>query len=39
MRPPAGRFFVRPSPTEGYRFTSLILGIVKSVLFQMRRSS
>jgi cytochrome c5 len=35
---PAVRKIVRETETGGYRFSSLILGIVKSVPFQMRRS-
>ena len=36
---PAVRKIVRDAAQEGYRFSSLILGIVKSVPFQNRRSS
>ena len=36
---PAVRKIVRDAAKDGYRFSSLILGIVKSVPFQMRRSS
>ena len=36
---PAVRKIVRDAAPEGYRFSSLILGIVKSVPFQNRRSS
>ncbi len=36
---PAVRKIVRESRTEGFRFSSLVLGIVKSRPFQMRRSS
>ena len=36
---PAVRQIVRDSARDGYRFSSLILGIVKSVPFQNRRSS
>ncbi len=36
---PAIRKILRESGPNGYRFSSLILGIVKSVPFQMRRSS
>lgn len=35
---PAVRKIVRDAEKDGYRFSSLILGIVKSVPFQMRRS-
>jgi len=35
---PAVRKIVREAEKEGYRFSSLILGIVKSVPFQMRRA-
>ena len=38
MRPRSARF-VREAEPDGYRFSSLILGIVKSAPFQMRRSS
>ncbi len=34
---PAIRKIVRDSEKNGYRFSSVILGIVKSVPFQMRR--
>jgi hypothetical protein len=33
---PAVRKIVRDAEKDGYRFSSLILGIVKSVPFQMR---
>jgi hypothetical protein len=36
---PAVRTIVRQAERDGYRFSSLILGIVKSVPFQNRRSS
>jgi hypothetical protein len=36
---PAVRQVLREAQPDGYRFSSLILGIVKSVPFQMRRSS
>jgi len=36
---PAVRRIVREAERDGYRFSSLILGIVKSVPFQYRRSS
>jgi hypothetical protein len=36
---PAVRKIVREAQPGGYRFSSLILGIVKSAPFQMRRSS
>ena len=36
---PAVRKIVRDAAKDGYRFSSLILGIVKSVPFQMRKSS
>ena len=36
---PAVRQILRDAEPGGYRFSSLILGIVKSVPFQMRRSS
>jgi hypothetical protein len=36
---PAVRKIVRDAAPDGYRFSSLILGIVKSVPFQSRRSS
>ncbi len=36
---PAVRQILREAQPDGYRFSSLILGIVKSVPFQMRRSS
>jgi len=36
---PAVRQILREARPDGYRFSSLILGIVKSVPFQMRRSS
>ena len=36
---PAVRRILREAQPDGYRFSSLILGIVKSVPFQMRRSS
>jgi hypothetical protein len=36
---PAIRRILREAEPDGYRFSSLILGIVKSVPFQMRRSS
>ena len=36
---PAIRQILREAQPDGYRFSSLILGIVKSVPFQMRRSS
>ena len=36
---PAVRQILRDAEPDGYRFSSLILGIVKSVPFQMRRSS
>jgi hypothetical protein len=36
---PAIRKIVREAGPNGYRFSSLIVGIVKSVPFQMRRSS
>jgi hypothetical protein len=36
---PAVRRIVREAGKDGYRFSSLILGIVKSVPFQMRASS
>jgi mono/diheme cytochrome c family protein len=36
---PAVRRIVRDAATDGYRFSSVILGIVKSVPFQMRRST
>ena len=35
---PAVRKIVRDAEKDGYRFSSLILGIVKSVPFQMRRA-
>ena len=35
---PAVRSIVRDAATQNYRFASLILGIVKSTPFQMRRS-
>ena len=35
---PAVRKIVRDAEKDGYRFSSLILGIVKSVPFQMRRT-
>jgi hypothetical protein len=35
---PALRNIVKDSEKDGYRFSSLILGIVKSVPFQMRRA-
>ena len=35
---PAVRKIVRDSAKDGYRFSSLILGIVKSIPFQMRRA-
>ena len=35
---PAGRKIVRDSRSEGFRFSSLVLGIAKSKPFQMRRS-
>jgi mono/diheme cytochrome c family protein len=36
---PAVRKIVRDTAKDGYRFSSLILGIVKSVPFQMRRAA
>jgi hypothetical protein len=36
---PAVRKIVRDAGKDGYRFSSLILGIVKSTPFQMRKSS
>jgi mono/diheme cytochrome c family protein len=36
---PAVRRIVRDAAKDGYRFSSLILGLVKSVPFQMRRST
>ncbi len=36
---PAVRKIVRDTAKDGYRFSSIILGIVKSVPFQMRRSA
>ena len=36
---PAVRQILREAKPGNYRFSSLILGIVKSVPFQMRRSS
>jgi hypothetical protein len=36
---PSIRQILREAQPGGYRFSSLILGIVKSVPFQMRRSS
>jgi hypothetical protein len=36
---PAIRKIVREARSDRYRFSSLVLGIVKSVPFQMRRSS
>ena len=36
---PAVRQVLREAQPDGYRFSSIILGIVKSVPFQMRRSS
>jgi Protein of unknown function (DUF1585) len=36
---PAVRRIVRDAGKDGYRFSSLILGIVKSTPFQMRKSS
>jgi hypothetical protein len=36
---PAIRQILREAQPGGYRFSSLIVGIVKSVPFQMRRSS
>jgi hypothetical protein len=36
---PAVRKIVRDAGRDGYRFSSVILGIVKSVPFQNRRSS
>jgi hypothetical protein len=36
---PAVRTIVRDSAKDGYRFSSLVLGIVKSPPFQMRKSS
>jgi hypothetical protein len=36
---PAIRQILREAEPTGYRFSSLIVGIVKSVPFQMRRSS
>ena len=36
---PAVRKIVRDSGKDGYRFSSLILGIVKSTPFQMRTAS
>ena len=36
---PAIRQILREAQPGGYHFSSLILGIVKSVPFQMRRSS
>jgi mono/diheme cytochrome c family protein len=36
---PAVRRIVRDAAKDGYRFSSIILGIVKSVPFQMRRSA
>jgi hypothetical protein len=36
---PAVRTIVREAAPDGYRVSSLILGIVKSVPFQRRRSS
>jgi hypothetical protein len=36
---PAVRRIVREAGNDGYRFSSLILGIVKSTPFQMRKSS
>jgi hypothetical protein len=35
---PAVRKIVRDAAKDGYRFSSLILGIVKSAPFQMRRA-
>jgi hypothetical protein len=35
---PAIRAIVRDAATQDYRWSSLILGIVKSMPFQMRRS-
>jgi hypothetical protein len=35
---PAVRKIVSDSEKDGYRFSSLILGIVRSVPFQMRRA-
>ena len=35
---PAVRKIVRDAQKDGYRFSSLVLGIVKSVPFQMRRA-
>ena len=35
---PAVRKIVSDAEKEGYRFSSLIVGIVKSVPFQMRRA-
>jgi len=39
LNAPAIRQNLREAQPHGYRFSSLILGIVKSVPFQMRRSS
>jgi len=36
---PAVRKILREAEVEGYRFSSLILGIVKSIPFQMRKST
>ena len=36
---PAGRRIVREAAADDYRFSALILGIVKSVPFQMRNST
>ena len=36
---PAVRKIVRDAAKDRYRFSSIILGIVKSVPFQMRKSS
>ena len=36
---PAVRKIVRDAEKDGYRFSPLILGIVKSTPFQMRKSS
>jgi hypothetical protein len=36
---PAIRKILREAQPDGYRFSSLVLGIVRSVPFQMRRSS
>jgi hypothetical protein len=35
---PAVRAVTRSAATDGYRFSSLVLGIVRSVPFQMRQS-